>query len=271
MRHTWGLMTNTELSRQCELNANAASATSRSVIDVGPFQALLDPATDMIWLNYAVPISPIDPHNVAAALAELRRVFAEHNRTIRFEFNALPWPELAGMLEQDGLVLHGRHPLMVCTPASFRPFNAPGVAVTMLHGDEPDALLSAGMQIQSESFEVSTEPPPGAEIERVRSRIRAGTLQGALALLDGVPAGAGNMIAIAGVAELGGVATSPAFRRLGVAATLSSFMTEQLFVNGGRLAWLSAADVAAQAVYQRVGYSVIDERLNYIAADAQTE
>ena len=122
---------------------------------------------------------------------------------------------------------------MVCTPGRFRPFNAPGVQVIMLHGDEPDALLIAGMQIQHESFAVSNEPPPSAEFERVRERIRAGTLQSALAFLDGVPAGAGNMIPIAGVAELGGVATGPAFRRRGVAATLSSFMTEQLFGAGG--------------------------------------
>jgi predicted GNAT family acetyltransferase len=56
-----------------------------------------------------------------------------------------------------------------------------------------------------------------------------------------------------------------------VAATISSFLTKQLFDQGGSLAWLSAADAAAQAVYQRVGYAVIDERLNYIAANARTE
>jgi ribosomal protein S18 acetylase RimI-like enzyme len=264
-------MTNTELSRQCELNANAASATTRTVIEVGPFQALLDPATDMIWLNYAVPISPIDPPSVAAALVELRRVFAQHQRTIRFEFNALPWPELAGMLEEDGLVLHGRHPLMVCTPSSFRPFQAPGVTVVVLNGDEPEGTIVTYMQILRESFDGLTEPPPAADVERFRERIRTGPIRSAMALLNGVPAGAGSTIPIAGVAELGGVATSPAFRRRGVAATISSFLTKQLFDQGGSLAWLSAADAAAQAVYQRVGYAVIDERLNYIAANALTE
>jgi len=66
------------------------------------------------------------------------------------------------------------------------------------------------------------------------------------------------------VAELAGVATSPALRRRGVAATLTSFLTDQLFAAGGTLAWLSAGDAAAQAVYERVGFAVVDTRLNYI-------
>ena len=169
-------MTNRELSRQCELNANAASATSRLVIEVGPFQALLDPTTDLIWLNYAVPIRPIDPLSVATDLLELEQVFAKHKRTIRFEFNTLPWPELAGMLEQAGLVLQASHPVMVCTPQSFQPYQAPGVTVMLLHGEAPEGLLSAYMQILRESFEGITEPPPASEIEQTRERLRAGIL-----------------------------------------------------------------------------------------------
>jgi len=38
----------------------------------------------------------------------------------------------------------------------------------------------------------------------------------------------------------------------------------QLFAAGGRLAWLSAGDAAAQSVYERVGFAVVDTRLNYI-------
>jgi hypothetical protein len=49
-----------------------------------------------------------------------------------------------------------------------------------------------------------------------------------------------------------------------VAASLTSFLTEQLFAAGGTLAWLSAGDAAAQAVYERVGFAVVDMRLNYI-------
>jgi ribosomal protein S18 acetylase RimI-like enzyme len=254
-----------ELSRLCEQNANAVSAQSRTTIDCGPFRALFDPTTDMIWLNYAVPVGEIgDVRATAAALANLRQAFAQHQRRPRFEFNALPWPALPSLLESAGFQLQERHPLMVCTPHSFRRFAAPGVAVRWLGINDPAATLATTMAIQSESFGGPVEPPLDDEVERLREQLRAGTLCYALATLDGVPAGAGSTAPIDGVAEVTGVATSPALRRRGVAASLTSFLAEQLFAAGGRVAWLSAGDAAAQAVYERVGFAVTDTRLNYI-------
>jgi len=150
-----------ELSRLCEQNANAVSARSRTTIDCGPFQALLDPSTDMIWLNYAVPVGVIDDAQATiAALADLRRAFAQHQRRPRFEFNALPWPALPSLLESAGFVLQERHPLMICTPPSFRRFAAPGVTVRFLGGDDPAPTLAAAMALQSESFGGPAELPP---------------------------------------------------------------------------------------------------------------
>ena len=254
-----------ELSRICEQNANAVSAQSRTVIDCGPFRALLDPTTDMIWLNYAVPTGTIDDIQATVmALADLRRAFAQHQRRPRFEFNALPWPTLPRLLEGAGFQLQERHPLMVCTPESFRRFAAPGVVVRFLAADEPEATLAATMALQSESFGGPAELPPDDEVEKLRDQLRLGTLCYALATLDGVPAGAGSTAPIAGVAEVAGVGTSSALRRRGVAASLTSFLAERLFAAGGTLAWLSAGDAAAQAVYERVGFAVLDTRLNYI-------
>jgi ribosomal protein S18 acetylase RimI-like enzyme len=249
----------------CEQNANAVSARSRTILDCGPFRALLDPSTDMIWVNYAVPVGAIDdPQATTAALAELRRAFAQHQRRPRFEFNALPWPALPRLLESAGFQLQERHPLMVCTPGSFRRFAAPGVAVRFLSGGDPAPTLAAAMALQSESFGGPAELPTVDEVERLRGQLRAGTLCYAFATLDGMPAGAGSTAPIDGVAELTGVATTPALRRRGVAATLTSFLAEQLFTAGGTLAWLSAGDTVAQAVYERVGFAVADTRLNYI-------
>jgi ribosomal protein S18 acetylase RimI-like enzyme len=253
-----------DLSRLCEQNANAVSARSRTTVDCGPFRALLDLSTDMIWLNYAVPIGALDDAEAAAALGDLRQIFASHGRTPRFEFNALPWPALASLLERQGFQIQERHPLMICTPDCLRPFVAPGVAVGWLTADAPEAALAAAMSIQTESFGGTPEPPAHEQVERFREELRTGTLRFALATLGGAPAGAGSIAPIDGVAELGGIATSPALRRRGVAATLSSFLAAGLFREGGQLAWLSAGDAAAQAVYERVGFAVVDTRLNYI-------
>src|SRR5262245_54065294 len=218
----------------------------------------------MIWINYAVPIGAIDDaHATIAALRDLRRAFAQHQRRPRFEFNALPWPNLPSLLESSGFQLQERHPLMVCTPDSLRRFAAPGVVVRWLGVDEP-AALAATMALQNESFGGPAELPPADEVERLRDQLRAGTLCYALATLDGVPAGAGSTAPIDGVAEVAGVGISPALRRRGVAASLTSFLAEQLFAAGGRLAWLSAGDAAAQSVYERIGFAVIDTRLNYL-------
>ena len=258
-------LTPVELSRVCEQNANAVSARNRTIIDCGPFQARLDPTTDMIWINYAVPMGAInDAQATIAALAELRRAFAQHQRRPRFEFNALPWPMLPSLLESAGFELQDRHPLMVCTLNTFRRFAAPGVAVRFLGGDDPAPALAAAMALQSESFGGPAELPPADEVARIRDQLRAETLCYAFATLDGMPAGAGSTAPIDGVAEVAGVATTPALRRRGVAATLTSFLIEQLFAASGRLAWLSAGDAAAQAVYERVGFAVVDTRLNYI-------
>ncbi|MEP7190692.1 MAG: GNAT family N-acetyltransferase [Roseiflexaceae bacterium] len=254
-----------ELSRMCEQNANAVSARSRTIIDCGPFRALLDPSTDMIWVNYAVPVGAIDDAQVTiAALAELRRAVAQHQRRPRFEFNTLPWPKLPSLLESAGFELQDRHPLMVCTPHTFRRFAAPDVAVRFLGGDDPTPTLAAAMALQSESFGGPPELALADEVKRLREQLRVGSLCYAFATLNGMPAGAGSTAPIDGVAELAGVATTPALRRRGVAATLTSFLAEQLFAAGGTLAWLSAGDAAAQAVYERVGFTVADTRLNYI-------
>jgi ribosomal protein S18 acetylase RimI-like enzyme len=254
-----------ERSRVCEQNANAVSARSRTIIECGPFRALLDPSTDMIWLNYAVPAGAIDDTTATiAALADLRRAFAQHQRRPRFEFNALPWPGLPSLLESAGFELQERHPLMVCTPQSLRRYAAPGVEVRFLGSGDPAPTLAAAMALQSESFGGPAELPPADEVQRLRDQLRTGMLCFAFATLDGMPAGAGSTAPIDGVAELAGIATTPTLRRRGVAATLTSFLAEQLFATGGTLAWLSAGHAAAQAVYERVGFAVTDTRLNYI-------
>jgi ribosomal protein S18 acetylase RimI-like enzyme len=153
---------------------------------------------------------------------------------------------------------------MVCTPAGLRRFRAPGVDVRFLKADEPEDTLAATMALQSESFGGPSELPSAEKVDRLRDQLSAGTLCYALATLDGVPAGAGSTAPIDGVAEVAGIGTTPALRRRGVATSLTSFLTEQLFAAGGTLAWLSAGDAAAQAVYERVGFAVIDMRLNYL-------
>jgi ribosomal protein S18 acetylase RimI-like enzyme len=258
-----------DLLRQIEANSNAAAAQHREVVAVGPFRALLEPNTNTTWLNYAVPTSPLEDAAAAGdALGELRRVFDARGRRLRFEFNEGVWPDLPVLLERAGLQLQARYPLMACTFADLRDIQASGVRVRLLDSGTMPADLRAYLSIRNESFGLDTGPVSDEAVEAFRLELHQGHLRWALAEWQGEPAGVGYTVPLDGVARLGGVATKRALRRRGVAATLSSYLALDHFARGGRLVWLLARDEAAQAVYDRVGFRLIGERLNYVDGPA---
>lgn len=256
------------LSRMCEENARAAAARQREVTRVGPFEALLDRHDPVVWLNYAVPIAPLaDPLSLADALAELRRLFSARGRRLRFEYHAAPWPDLTALLIKAGLELQAEHPTMACGPAELRPFMAPSVNVQIFDASTTEADLLAFRMIQAEGFNMQRDKPDAAELDRLRERLAGGDELLGLARVDGQPAAAAALYPIDSVAELAGVATRPALRRRGAAASLSAVLSAHFFAGGGKLAWLSAGDAIAYAVYGKVGFYDIDLRLNYITPE----
>ena len=59
-----------------EQTSHKVTAQVRDVVRVGFVEALIDPSTDMSWLNDAVPIAPLETKtDVAEALVELRQVY----------------------------------------------------------------------------------------------------------------------------------------------------------------------------------------------------
>jgi len=256
------------LQRIERINTKVA-AQGRDVIAVGSFQALIDPSCDMTWLNYAVPVVGLGTNaEITQVLVELREVFHECDRTLRFEFTESLWPTLPAALEEAGLQLEVRHPMMLCTPNEFQPYQASAVDVRLLHPEEDTNTLFTYLSVRNQGFdqEFAAEPPTEKEIAELREQIENGSLRCALAHLDGIPAGVGVTMPMLGICELVGVATLPALRRRGVAATLCSVLTKDHFERGGDLVWLSAGDAIAQATYERIGFRNVDFRLNYIDA-----
>ena len=252
--------------RRIEELGNQAAARGRDVRPAGHFRALIDPSTDMVWLNYAVPVAPLGgPAEVRADLDRLRRIFSDCRRTLRFEFTESLWPELPGLLEEYGLQLQARHPFMLCEAPDFQPRRAAGVMVRPLAAAAPPEELAAYHRIQRAAF--GFDPAEGAEGMETQflEQLRTGGYRAALAFREGEPAGAGCLVTAEETAELAGVATHPAHRRRGVAATLSSALIGDHFTGGGRLVWLSAGDDAARAVYAGIGFRLAGARLNYIA------
>lgn len=256
-----------QLLGRIELASRRLAAKNRNVIAVGSFWALIDPVNEFTWLNYAVPVEPLGTSSqVAEVIDELRSVFKESDRTLRFEFIESLCPTLPNILEQAGLNLESRHPMLVCTAADFQSHQADGVEVQLLDVDDPQVLLSY-LEVRNRSFYgITDETPTAEEIIELCEDIQIGASRCALAYFNGIPAGVGVTMPMMGVCELAGVATLPEHRRLGVAKSLCSFLIKDHFETGGDLVWLAAGNAIAKSTYESIGFRCVDSRLNYIDA-----
>jgi ribosomal protein S18 acetylase RimI-like enzyme len=251
-----------ELSHACELAAYRAATPQRNLRHFGAFVALLDPYDDLPWLNYAFPVAPLGP-SAAADLQELAAYFVAHQRQLRFEFHAAPWPDLPPLLAAQGLHLAARQPVLACTAATLRPPPHTAFQTRMLSADAPLTELAAVVTIQQLGFGGSAGELTELRLQMMRHALQAQIERYALAYYADAPVGAGSLLPAGAFAEIVGVATHPSFRRRGVAATLCAALAAAHFAAGGIHCWLSAGDAAAQRVYERIGFQVIDDRLNY--------
>ena len=239
-----------------------AAGPGRETVRIPPFVIFLDPAEPLRFFNYAHPLEPIvgDPESLHSRLAEpliaLRTLFASHKRIPRFEYVEEFAPDLADVLVAAGFVQEGRYPLLVCDPQSFRA--APrvhGLAISQLAVDSPSADLQDFVVIERQGFgHRVTEEVTEDDCEDLRDAMRRGGLA-FLARLDGRLAGVASCTApLDGLTELTGIATLPAFRRLGIATAITATAAQVAFGRGVEAAFLTAGDAQAGCVYQRAGF-----------------
>jgi len=249
------------LRRIAECAVNAAGM-GRTTLQVGPFRACLDPSSDLVYLNYVVPVWALFTRDeTLQQLSQLRDHFHENSRRLRFEFVDGIWPELREYLGEFGLVVQQALPLMVCTPDTFRPFRCPCVRTNLVAaGDRQQHRLFC--MLQSQGFSMEREPSE-EELHQIRIQIENGFWQCVIAELNGEPAGVGSLVPWGPVTELAGVATLPDLRRCGVASALSAFLVESHFAGGGDLVWLTAATEEARAVYRNIGFEDVGVQWSY--------
>ena len=254
------------LLRELAAKTVRAAADGRETTTIGPFLAAIHPTNDMIWLNYALPLPTLDVADVTADTVDaLRALFRSRGRVLRFEFFQPLWPDLGPAMERHGVKLQDAMPLMVCAPQDLRPVAAPEVTPRPLAADVDDATLRRFITAARTAF---GEPAPAtdADIAEQRDNLRRGVYRCAHAEIDGQIAGVGSMTVAND--ELVGIGTLPAYRRRGVAATLSSWLVADHLARGALLAWLSAGDAVAQAVYAKIGFRDAGVQLNYIDGPA---
>lgn len=249
-------MENNALLARIESAYVEGTRTKNGLIKSGPFLISLNPTTRLRWLNNAL----VDDDSVAIEskhVQEMARVFEEHDRIPRMELFKELRPDLVATLIGEGFEIESELPTMVCTPATFVRQTSPNVEVEIM---TPDSDLAPFMRVVDKSF--GHEEPISAErLEGMRQSLRKGSQWAAMAMIDGAPAAVASLVVSDSVAELAGVGTLPDSRRRGAASTVSTRLLEEFFQQGD-IAWLSAGDDTAQAVYERLGFKLIGVQVN---------
>jgi ribosomal protein S18 acetylase RimI-like enzyme len=213
------------------------AARHRDVVHVPGFTCTIDPHDDLKYLNYAIPDGPpADP-------AAIRPVYRGRDRLARLEWVEEHSPWLEARARASGFREESRVPLMTCRPEEARAIAPPaGVAI------EPVGDVRALLEVQREAFGDTRTVDDDAV-----ARWRGIAL---LARVDGEPAGvAGITPPHDGLSEVVGIGVRARFRRRGIAAALTSAITQAAFARGVRVAFLTPGDEATGRIYARAGYA----------------
>jgi GNAT superfamily N-acetyltransferase len=258
------------LLRRCDAYLDASPREYSEVVDSGPLRAFASRAP---WPYYVRPRCELDLSGPDAVRVDdvlpAAEVLTSHGHAVSFEWVAELVPSLAPALTEAGYVVT-MHPLLVLDLSAR-------TAVASTGSDAPPArLVAADAEEVSVALTVSdlgfAEPGTGVSavgvperdavvrddegVAFVRNRVRDG--RSVLAVLDAGPAGvvaSGWHQPIGATTEIVGVATLPAFRRRGYAASVVDTLLDEATARGCTLALLSAADDDVARIYERVGFT----------------
>ncbi|MCA1675515.1 MAG: GNAT family N-acetyltransferase, partial [Actinobacteria bacterium] len=201
--------------------------------------------------SYAVaadPGAPVDPVDVAAALAELRAVFAAAGKRLSPELVAEADAELVRAVLASGLAMRERVPLLSLAPGDL--VDPPPVDGAVVH----PVRNPAGARWVHAVAERAFGEPIGGQAAVPLDPAEGGAV---LVELAGEPVAAASWTALAdGVTEVVGVATLPGHRRRGLGALVTAAAVRAAGDAGATLTWLTPGDDGADRVYRSVGYTV---------------
>lgn len=226
---------------------------------IGPFLATFSPDSASPFLNYAIPDDGARPSS--SDVDALADAYARRELLPRVEFMAETAPAAERALITAGWSVERRIPVMLCQPGSAVAVAAPAGLELVVPGTDEEirGMLAA-------QYEAFGEPPevPDTDVAKTRERLRAG----GFAVLarnaeTGEAAGGGVAEAIAGTTtEVAGIGVRAGYRRRGLGAALTGFLTAAVHDAGARTVFLTPAGVTEQRMYERVGYAPAGDMLH---------
>lgn len=208
------------------------------------------------------PVTAADVRSVRARQRELRLPES-------FEWIEDSAPDMAAAAAAAGLLVH-RHPMLVLDTLAPAPLLPPTAAARIVGPDDPELLQAwavpgvafayPGSEIGragvAERDKLAADHDP-AVIEGVRERLRSGRSVLATVSGDNGPLASGSYQHVAGVAEITGIGVLPAARRQGLGGAVTHALAAHALAMGTPLVFLSAADLGAARIYQRLGFREI--------------
>jgi predicted GNAT family acetyltransferase len=140
----------------------------------------------------------------------------------------------------------------------------PGLDFVVISNESPLDDVKDSLDVNSQGF----DPQPNRVDDRTAAKFRGELVNNLafIARLNGRPVAAGMFTEIRdSMTELVGITTLPQYRGRGIGAALTAYMTRTAFESGVEIAFLIAATQDAQRVYQRIGYRVVANLLEFEA------
>jgi predicted GNAT family acetyltransferase len=236
-----------------------SAAAARSATRIGCFFAIVEPASDNRYLNYAVPSADARP--TEAEVSALVDHYQSRRRQPRLEYVVGAAPEVEAVLLAAGFVVENRLPLMVCAADTLQPMAPPdGFDLSPARSD---ADLRGELTVIRHAYGGGGEPT-ARELAGRRSFVD----QGGLVVLarhaaSSAPAASGICEVVRnGVAELATVGVMPEFRGRGLAAAVTSRLCSEAFASDCALLWLTPLHEQARGIYERAGFVSVSEVLH---------
>ena len=239
-------------------HVRALALASPHHLRIGPFVVHLTPDWPSPYANYAIPDAEADPS--AVDLRALVDAFRARDRMPRLEYLPSCAPLVESALLAAGFTVEDRPRIMACAQGELvSPGPRAGFGV---HEPAAEADFVRAARVQHRAYGEPGEPTPG-EIGWLRRVAGNGGMVALAVLDDGTAVAAGACSVPAGeLSELTGLAVADGFRRRGIGAALSAYLTEGALERGRRAVWLEPADEGIARIYARIGYRVIGEKLN---------